>query len=197
VVLPEPRPMLAEVLQTQQRQAHVDGEKHANDRAHGVRRIDSANTALAPALTQERVRDEWQGHASAERRRQHDGQRDAVARQIELEIADVGLRQHRHQPAHDVERGAVQVQRGEDTQAYSDLDPPEPVRRLADRVDPAADPETAAGQPDDEGAQHELEGVCGAAEHETQHADPADLVDERRRPGEERDEPEQSVVRLV
>ena len=37
----------------------------------------------------------------------------------------------------------------------------------------------------DEARQHQLEGVGGGTQHQAQHADPDDLVDERREPGEE------------
>src|SRR5207237_9940088 len=52
------------------------------------------------------------------------------------------------------------------------------------------------GETEDERAQHQLERVRGGAQNERQHADPRDLVDERRCSGDERDgeKPEKDAV---
>ena len=55
----------------------------------------------------------------------------------------------------------------------------ERARGLGNPVDASANPEPAERESQDERAEHELEGMGGTAEHQAQHPDPGDLVDER------------------
>ena len=58
------------------------------------------------------------------------------------------------------------------------------------------DPERAQREAQDERGEHQLEGVRRAAQHQGEHADPVDLVDERGDGGPEAGEEEQRAQRL-
>ncbi len=73
----------------------------------------------------------------------------------------------------------------------------EEAHRVAEAVDACADPVPAQGEAEDEARQHQLEGIGGGAEHEAQHADPHDLVDEGREPREARGGEEEADQRAV
>src|SRR6266480_1110817 len=100
-----------------------------------------------------------------------------------------------HHGLHQPEHLAIERQRGEREQAHRHQHDAEEPDRVGDRVDAPAQPIAPAGEPQDEGREHQLERVRRGPEHEREHADPADLEDERSRAGEEGDREKESERR--
>ncbi len=171
-------------------------EHDAGDRTERIRCVDSPDRGLAGAVAQQRAGDERQRHPGAERRRQHHQRGDAAAGQVEERVAGVVFRQAAHQRFHQAESEVVHRQRCERGEAHDHLDPAEQPRRLRARVDSPAHRQAAEGEAENEGREHQLERVRRGAEHEDEHADPDDFVDERRQTGEEGHAEEQSRGRL-
>ncbi len=165
-------------------------EHHPCDCAHGVRGVDAADRRLARAAAQERRGEKRQRHAGEESRGQHDQRADRAAREVEQRVAGVVARQALHQGFHQAESQVVDRQRGERGEAHGELDPGERARRIRG-IDAAANGEAAERKAEDEGGEHQLERVRRGAQHERQHPDPDDLVDERGEAGEERHRNEQ------
>ena len=116
----------------------------------------------------------------------------AGARQVEQQVAGVVARQARHQRFHQPESEVVDRQRRRRGERHRHLHPAEQALGRRRRVDAAADRQAAEREAEDEGGEHQLEGVRRGAQHQRQHADPHDLVDERGEAGEERDREEQA-----
>ena len=181
-----------QVLQTQQRHANVHGKKHADDGAHGVGAVDQTDAALPCPRAQQRVGDERQRHAGAQCCRQHDHRRDALAQQIEFGVASQSFGQHGQQRLHRIKAQVVERQRRQCRCAHQHLHPAQKRGGRGDAINAPAHPEPAQRQAQDEGEQHQFEGVGGTAQHQAEHADPADLVHEGRDAGQGRNEEQQS-----
>ncbi len=78
-----------------------------------------------------------------------------------------------------MERLGVERQRRERGEAHHPLHDAQRPERLAPAVGAASHPERAQREAEDERREHQLEGMRGAAEHEREHSEPGDLVDER------------------
>jgi hypothetical protein len=78
-----------------------------------------------------------------------------------------------------------------------DLHPSEQALGARDGINPAAYCQPPEREAEDEDREHQLERVCRGAEHEREHPDPADLVDERGKARQQRDRVEQPRRRLV
>jgi hypothetical protein len=182
-------------LQAEQRQAEMDGDQHAGDGAGRVGGVDLADGALARAAAQERHRNERQRHAGAERRREHHGQADGVAHHVEREIAALAARERLQRELHELEARHVHRQRGERGDAHRHLHPAEQAHAVRRGLDAAPYPQAAEGDAENERRQHQLESVRRAAQHQREHADPADLVHERGQAGERRDREQQPADR--
>jgi hypothetical protein len=115
-----------------------------------------------------------------------------IAETVEEEVARFGARQALHQVFHQLEAAVIDRQREEREQRHGHLHPAQQPRRRCGAVHQAANGKAAQCQAEDERGQHQLEGMSGGAEHEREHSDPADLVDEGRKTGEERDEQQQA-----
>jgi hypothetical protein len=173
-------------LEPEQRQPDVHREQHAGDRPERVRRVHAADRAFAGSPAQQRAGEQRQRHARAEGRRQHDQRRDRLSREVEQQIARVVAREAAHQVLHELEAAVVDGQRGERGEAHRDLHPAEQALGAGDAIHAPAHGVAAERKPEDEGGEHQLERVRGGAQHEREHADPGDLVDERGEPGEQR-----------
>ena len=167
-----------QVLQAQQRHADVHGKKHANDGAHGIGAIDQTDAALPCPRAQQRVGDERQRHAGAQRCWQHDHGGDALAQQIEFGVASQSFGQHRQQRLHRIKAQVVERQRSQGRCAHQHLHPAQKCGGRGDAINAPAHPQPTQRQAQDEGEQHQFEGVGGTAQHQAEHADPADLVHE-------------------
>ena len=164
----------------------MHGEHHADDRAQRVCRVDLSNGRLPGAAPKQRSGEKRQRHAGEKGRRQHHQRGDAGAGEIEHDVARAVAREALHQRLHQRERHVVQRQRGEGGDRHRDLHAAQqPLRRLR-RIDAPAHGQPAQRQAEDESGEHQLEGVGRSSEHERQHANPADLVNERGEAGEER-----------
>ena len=166
-------------LETEQRQPEVHRAEHAGDRADRVRRVDGSDARLAVAALHEVKRDERQRRARAERGGQHDRHGDRVVPQVEDAVAVLVVRHVQHHPAHHVEALPVQEQGSQREHAHRHLQVREHAYRRCQPVDAALDPGPSQREPEDEGAQHQLERVRRRAQHEGEHAQPGDLVHER------------------
>jgi hypothetical protein len=165
-------------LHADERQQDDPAQRHAHDGAQGVPGVHPADRRFTRAGTDQGAGDERQRHAGAEGGRQHDREAQGVARPGESDVAEVGAREGPHQRGDPIERRRVDRQRGERHQAHDPLHHPEGADRIADAVDSGADPERAERETQDEGGQHQLEGMRRTAQHQGQHPDPVDLIDE-------------------
>ncbi len=174
-----------DLAQAQQRHHQLHRRQHSGDAAERVHRIDPADGGLAAAVAQQGVGDQGQGGAGEEGHRQHQRQADCLRGEVEDDVAGFIALQGLEQRRHPVEGVSVQRDGEERRAAHGDLDPAEQAQRCGLALDAVADVEAAGGEAEDESRQHQLEGVGGRAQHQGQHAQPADLVEERGRAGEE------------
>ena len=173
-------------FQSQQRQAEVHRDQHACDGPERIRGIDLPDRALARAAAQQRAGDKRQRHAGEKRRRQHHQRRDALAGKIKEQIAGIRARKPLHQVLHQLEAAVVDRQRGECCEGHRDLHPAEQLLGTGQAVHQAPHGEASQRQAENECREHEFEGVRGGAQHQRQHADPTDFVDERCQAREQR-----------
>ena len=162
-------------------------ECDAGNGAEGVCGVDHSNGAFT--LAWRCVQDagcQRQRHAGAKRGREHDQRRDPVTREVEQGVALIRLWQRVDQVGGEVEGQGVQRDRGNGGKTHRDLHITQQYPRVRHAVDPLAHPEATHCQAEDERRQHQFERVCGAAQRQRQHADPAHLVNEGRRASHER-----------
>ena len=77
-----------------------------------------------------------------------------------------------------MEGEAVHRERRDREGPHRELHQTQQAHRVARGVGAAADPQCAECETEDERREHELERMRRAAEHEREHPDPGDLVDE-------------------
>ena len=180
------------VLRAQQRQREVHADQHAGDGADGVGAVDPADRALAERSAQQHGGEERQRHAGEHGDRQHDRDGKRAAEQHEHPVAARGRCQHRQVRRQRGKRQGVEGQRAEREGPHQHLHRPQRGQRRGQRVDAPADPEAAERDAEYERRQHQLERVRRRAQDQRQQADPDDLVDERRRPGDRRHREQQA-----
>jgi hypothetical protein len=108
----------------------------------------------------------------------HDGQAEDVSRYRESEVAGIVAGEGGKERRDPIERGDVQRQSRHGEHAHGPLDDAQRAQGILQPVNPRPDPPGAKGKAEDERRQHELERVSGAPQHQSQHADPIDLVNE-------------------
>ena len=172
-------------LEPDGRHQHVHGEQHAGDGAEGICGVHLADCALAAPAAQQHLCEKRQRHSCEESRREHHRERQRVAEQVEQRIGAVVALKHAEHPRHPVECPVVDEYRGERCQTHENLHQAGEAHRVGEPVDAAADPQAAEREAGDEGREHQLERVERRAEHQRQHPDPDDLVDERGETGDE------------
>ncbi|TMG71738.1 MAG: hypothetical protein E6H80_12420 [Betaproteobacteria bacterium] len=151
--------------------------------------------AIAPsvlAATQQRVRKQRQRHPGEKGRGQHHGERERVAEQVERGIGGFAALEYSERPGHPVEAPVIDEDGRERREAHEDLHQARIADRVGDVVDTAPDPKAAESEPGDECREHQLERVERGAQHEREHPDPDDFVDERGEACDERAREEQS-----
>ena len=129
-------------LHTQQRHSYMNGKEDPKNRTQGIGRVNSADTPLPIATPKQRTGYQRQGHAGAKSRREHHGERDRVAGEVEQQITGTGLGERPDQPPHHVEGLPVHEQRQQRENAHRHLDMGQKSLGEGDPVDPVLDPET-------------------------------------------------------
>ena len=81
----------------------MHGDQNANDCAHRICRIDLADAGLTMTFPDQDIGKQRERHAGHESRRQHDGQCNGVAGDVETGIAGVVGIEGRQQPLHPAE----------------------------------------------------------------------------------------------
>ena len=184
-----------QAFQAEEGHADVRCGEYAEDGTQRIGRIHRADRLFPVAAVEQRIGDERQRDPRAERCREHDGERDAVAREQEQRVSGFRLRERVHHGLHQPEHLAIERQRREREQAHRHQHDTEKPDRVGDRVDAPAHPVAPARDAQDEGREHQLERVRRGSEDEREHADPGDFEDERSGAGEERDREEESKRR--
>ena len=167
-------------LEPHERKQQHRGQRRADDRTERVHAVHRADGALAAARREQHAGDERERDAGAKGGRQHHRERNAVLGDGEEPVPLCCLVKTVDQRGHPAKRREVRRQRDDRQRAHRPLRHTECAHRVAKTIGTRAHPEGAEGEPQNERRQHELERVRGAAEHQRQHAHPADLVDETR-----------------
>ena len=173
-------------FETHRRHEQVDGRHDTGDGAYGIQGIGSADRAFAGASRHEEPRDQRQGHARTKGHRHHERDRNGLGDQGESEIAGFGARERLHRPGNDVEGVVVARDRQGGQRSHDQQDLRKEPHRVGQVIDPAANPQAAHRQAENEGSEHELKGMRRTAQRQAQHANPRHLVEKRNEAGYER-----------
>jgi hypothetical protein len=182
-------------LEPDDRHEHQSRERDADDRSERVDRVHGADRPLAGPAGEQHARDQRQRHAGAEGRREHDGETDRVAQQQERRVPALVPLERLLDRRHPLEGGDVERQGRDRGEAHDPLHDAERAHRVREAVGARAHPVRSKGQSEDERREHQLERVRRAPEHQRQHPNPRDLVDERGDGGTERDGEEEAPQR--
>ena len=165
-------------LHPDQRHQDQTGDAGADNRPQGVDGVDLTDRPLSRRALDQRPRDQRKRHPGADRRGQHDGETDRVPPHGIGQIPFVGVGEGGDERRHPSERRQVHRERGDGQRTHGELHASEQSHRVGGGIGATSDPPRAKGQSENERREHQLERMRRAAQHERQHPDPPDLVDE-------------------